>query len=330
MSTLIDDSPDAEAWVEQTLLAQPGVSALGKVKQAVIWTDEKGPDGLVVGGDDPSALIDEINDQGMPLLRGHDPGAPVGRVIAARLFAHPSRGKYVAAILVLYEDDKKLSFRGLNLDPFPSAASPAALDALDPGTCLEFAADPREVDAQWVRELTTETTLTIKPVELSHNAAESASELIRVTLPYVALVWNPLVKTIATEAGKDIYAAIHKWIGHLWKKLSDRKNPIVVLQSYQNGCAVSFIFRGKDVGLLYQAHEALTLAAAQGAVLISSMKNGGYIPTSLVYEFQDARWFPSYATLDNGQIVSDRSLLIALEQLPKHLSLGVRKQEEVN
>jgi hypothetical protein len=330
MSTLIDDVPEAAAWVERTLSLHSGAHAFGKAVSAVLWTNAKGPDGLVVGGDDPSALIDEINAQGLPMFRGHDPGFPVGRTVAARFFTHPSRGKFVAAILVLYEDDKNLSFRALNLDPSPPASSPAALDELDSDTWLEFATDPREVDAHWVEALTNGTAITVKLVELSHNAADAQSELIRIGLAFIMLVWNPFVTTIATEAGKSTYAAIHDWLRHLWKKLADRRNPVVAVQARQGGCEVSFIFRGKDVELHYQAHEGMSLAAAQAAVLISSMKSNGIVPTSLVYEFDKSRWFPSYAILDSGQIVSDRGLLIALEQLPTSLSIGIRKQEEVD
>lgn len=61
MSNLIDDVPEAAEWVEQMLNLHSGVHAFGKAVSAVLWTDTKGPDGLVVGGDDPSVLIDEIN-----------------------------------------------------------------------------------------------------------------------------------------------------------------------------------------------------------------------------------------------------------------------------
>jgi hypothetical protein len=330
MSTLINDVPEAADWVEQVLNLNSGAHAFGKAVSAVLWTNAKGPDGLVVGGDDPSALINEINSQGLPMFRGHDPGFPVGRTVAARLFTHPSRGDFVAAILVLYEEDKQLSFRGLNLDPLPSASSPAVLDELEPDTWLEFATDPREVDAQWVEELTNGASITVKPVELSHNAADAQNELIRISLAFVLLVWNPFVTTIATEAGKSTYAAAHDWLRRLWEKLRDRRNPVVVVQSHQSGCEVAFIFRGKDVAVHYQAHEAMSLASAQAAILIGSMKSNGIVPLSLVYEFDKLRWFPSYAILDSGQIVSDRGLLIALEQLPKSLSIGIRKQEESN
>ncbi len=327
MSNLIDASPEAAAWVQQAIIANEGARAFGKSLGSVIWTNTKGPDGVPVAGDDPLDLIAEINSTGLPLFKGHDPGFPVGRVVAARLFENPVAGKFVAAILGFYDDNKRLNFSDLAVDPFPPASSPAALNELDANAWLEFATDPREVDTQWANEVLRDFPLKVKRVELSHNAAEAQSELIRIGLVFVALVWNPFVTTVATEAGKAAYAGIHQWMRGLWSKLSERNNPIVVVQSHQDGCEVSFIFRGKDVKLLYEAHDALPLAAVQAATLISSMKSNGAIPTSVIYEFEQPRWYPAYAILESGQIVSDRNLLIAIEQLPRGLSIGIRKQE---
>lgn len=140
----------------------------------------------------------------------------------------------------------------------------------------------------------------------------------------MARVWNPFVKTIASEAGKDVYAAIRKWLRNVWDRLAERRNPIVAVQSSQDGCEVFFLFRGKDVKRHYDAHDALPVAAAQAATLIAGMKSQEIAPVSLVYEFEDARWFPSYAILVGGQLVSDRNLFIAVEQLPNGLSIGTQ------
>ena len=75
----------------------------------------------------------------------------------------------------------------------------------------------------------------------------------------------------------------------------------------------------------YDAHDALPTAAAQATRLIAGMKSKHAAPTSLVYEFQQSHWFPSYAILNGGRIVSDRNLLIAIEQLPTGLSIGTQK-----
>lgn len=326
MRNLVNDTPEASAWVDLAMSGRFKDVALGKTVSAVLWTDDVCPEGEPIGGDDPSALIEEINAQGLPMFRGHDPGFPVGRTLAAKLFTSPSGVKFVAAILTLYEDQQRLSFGELGLNPSPSVSSPTMLPSLD-GCWLDFATDPREVDKEWVDEVLSEAPLRVKRIELSHNAAEPQSELIRIGLVFAALVWNPLVTTIATEAGKDVYAGIRQWLRSVWNKLAQRRNPVVVVQSYQDGCEVSFLFRGKDVKQHYDAHDALPMAAAQAAKLIAGMKSNHLAPISLVYEFEQSRWFPSYAILDGGRIVSDRNLLIAIEQLPKSLSIGIQKQK---
>ena len=62
-------------------------------------------------------------------------------------------------------------------------------------------------------------------------------------------------------------------------------------------------------------------------MLISGIKSRRAEPLNLVYEFdpQTAKWFPSYATLKDGRLVSNRNFLIALEQHPTGLSIGIHK-----
>jgi hypothetical protein len=322
MRNLIDDTPEASAWIGRASTEYSKDRIFGKIASGVIWTDDPGPDGEPIGGVDPSDYIAEINAKGLPMFRGHDPGLPVGRVVAARLFSHPNGVKFVAVILGQYEDRQRLSFGELEVDPFPTVFSPALLNPLDDDSWLDFATDPREVDAKWADEVLRDAPLSVKRIDLSHNAAEAQGELIRIGLAFAVLVWNPFVTAIATEAGKDTYAAVVQWLRGLWKKLTERQNPLVVVQSNCDGCEVSFLFRGKDVKQHYDAHDALPIAAVQAVRLIASMKNKCAVPASLVYEFEQTRWVPSYAILSNGQIISDCNLLIAIERLPTALSIG--------
>jgi hypothetical protein len=330
MCDLVKDTTEASAWVGRAITEHSNDRVFGKIISAVIWTDEPGPDGTPVVNVDPSNLIVAINAEGLPMFRGHDPGLPVGRTLAAKLFTSPSGVKFAAAIIGLYEDQQRLSFSELGLDPNPPVSPPSFLDRLNDDCWLDFATDPREVDAQWLDEVLRSAPLRVKRIELSHNAAEPQGELIRIGLVYAALIWNPLVTTIATEAGKDLYAGIRQWLRSLLNKLTERRNPVVELQSYQNGCTISFLFRGKDVKQNYDAHDALSTGAAQAVKLIAGMKNKGVVPTSLVYEFEfgQSRWFPSYAILKDGRIVSDRNILIAIEQLPTGLSIGMLKRKK--
>ena len=127
MSLLIDETPDAAVWVERTLGGVPMAESLGRLAAAVIWTDSYLQDGEPIGGNDPSPIVDEINEQGLPLLHGHDPGRPAGRFIAAHAFTSPGGTQFVAAILAYYEPDSLLSFASFGINPFPVATLPTRL-----------------------------------------------------------------------------------------------------------------------------------------------------------------------------------------------------------
>ena len=114
---------------------------------------------------------------------------------------------------------------------------------------------------------------------------DSAQELIRIGLVYLAVVWNPFITSIASEAGKGTYAAIHMWVRKLLERLADRRNPILDIHTHQDGCQVSFLFRGKEVKQHYAAHDALSGAAAKAAQLIANLKARGMPARQLIYEF---------------------------------------------
>src|SRR5579872_6364167 len=100
MPSLIDETPEACAWVDRFASEYDGHRS-GKLLSGVIWTDTYSKDGEAIGGNDPSRLIQEINEHGFPMLKGHDPGFPVGRVLIAQEFRSPSGVRFVAAIFVL-------------------------------------------------------------------------------------------------------------------------------------------------------------------------------------------------------------------------------------
>ncbi len=140
MSYLIDETPDASAWAKRNLATLPEGKNLGRLASAVIWVDSYLENGEPIGGSDPSAIVNEINELGLPLLHGHDPGRPAGRFIAACAFTSPSGTRFIAAILAYYEPESLLSFVSLGIDPFQTAALPTTLGPLD-GARIELAAD---------------------------------------------------------------------------------------------------------------------------------------------------------------------------------------------
>lgn len=330
MTELIADSAEAVAWVDQVRAAYSHNGVFGKISSSVIWSDATGPDGEQLVPIDPLALVADINANGFPLLKGHDPGFPLGKVLKAAVFTSSSGKRFVAALLGFYAGGNRLSFRDLGFDPASAISSPSFLPPLTDACWINFATDPREVEPAWVEEVLRTAPLRVERIQLSHNAAELPHELIRVGLLFMALVWNPFVTTIATEAGKDAYAGIRRWLRTLFDKLAERRNPIVEIQSHHDGCEISFMFRGSDVKRNYAAHDALPVAAAQAEHLVANMKSKGVAPKLIVYEFhtQDDKWFPSYAELCDGRFVTDNNVLIAVEQLPSGLSLGVSRGKD--
>ncbi|HDL7341790.1 TPA: hypothetical protein PXN25_002669 [Yersinia enterocolitica] len=329
MSELLN-TPSARDWVKKAIQRHAN-GIYGKIVPAVIWTDARGNDGELLVNEDPINLVAKINMDPFILLHNHDPGKPKGYVLESECFESKDGTKFVAAVLGLYSGKSVVEFSSLDFVQKVFVSSPKMLPLLPDGEQIEFATDPREVDAAWLAQVINDAPLPIEYTELSHNAADAELELIRIGIGYLAIVWNPYVTSVASEAGKRTYTAIHEWLRKLLSKLADRRNPLLDVSSYQNDCQVSFLFRGKDVKLHYAAHEALPKAAAQAAQLISNFKDRGKPARLLTYEWdKDAhKWYPSYAVLNDQTIIVDSSTLIAVEQLPTELSLGIRKGESL-
>ncbi|AKJ43524.1 hypothetical protein [Pragia fontium] len=316
--------PAARDWIDH-IIKNHSTKAFGELKTAVIWTDAKDKNGHLLVPIDPINLVAQINTDPFILLNGHDPGKPIGKIIKSANFESRSGEKFIAAILGFYAGGKNLEFKELDLDISKTISPPAELPTLPNNICIDFATDPREVDPEWLEQVTCNAPIHVRHSELSHNSADVIQELIRVGLPYLVIVWNPFVKAIASEAGKDIYAALNKWVRQLLTKLAKRHDPILSIQSFQQNCQVSFLFRGKNIELLYVAHDSLSNAAVQAAQLINKLKARDMPVRELIYEFdkEALKWYPSYAILNDDRIVTDSSKLIAIEQLSTELSLGI-------
>ena len=322
---LLADHAEATAWVEQAKATFAHCCVFGRLVGGVVWSDVRGAGGALIVPIDPTELAAEITAKGFDLLRGHDPGRPQGKVLTASAFTSADGSRFVAAVLGFYQGGASTSFRNLGVDPTPYVPSPAQLQSLPEACWIEFITDPREVETAWIDDVVATAPLPIRREEVSHNAVNPDHELIRVGVLFATLVWNPFVTAIATEAGKDAYAALRQWMRQLLTKVTDLRNPIVEIQSHHGLCYISFIIRGKDLKLHYKAHDALPVAAAQSAHLVANLKKARAAPKKIVYEFHsmDEIWYPSFAELHDGRFITDNKLLIGLEKLPTGLSLGI-------
>lgn len=330
MSDLLN-TPAAHEWVDDAL-RRHSKSIFGKVVPAVIWSDTRGDDGELLVSIDPLELVAKINSTPFILLHNHDPGRPKGQVLESANFGSGDGRRFIVAVLGYYAGGEVLDFRGLGLDTQSLAPLPERLPVLPDSAWISIAADPREVDAAWMDQVTRGAPLRIERTKLSHNAADSAHELIRISAAFVALVWNPFVTSVASEAGKATYAAIHEWVRKLLARLADRRDPILDIQTHIDDCEVSFLFRGKDVVQHYAAHDALPKAVAQATQLVAKLKARGMTGRQLIYEFDKEAiiWYPSYAVLNDDRIITDNGALVAIEQLPTSLSLGLSDGESLS
>jgi len=325
MPDLIKSNNEATAWMEEAVAAHSGGPVFGRVASSVIWSDAKDADGNLLVPLDPAELVAEINAKLYPLLLGHDPGKPLGKVLAAKLFENATGEIFVAALLGFYENGPKLRFGDLGLNVAADVPSPTSLPALPIDLRLQLAADPKEISAALLDELVHDAPIPIDFQERSNNAAEASHTFVVVSIMLVTLVWNPFVTTFATEAAKDVYAAVRAWLKRLTERLAKHTNPVFELQSFHKDCRVSFMLRGQDIARHYRAHEALSAAAVRAAHLVEQMRAACLSPVLLIYEFHptDDLWYPSYAELADGRLISDNTALVAAENLPSGLSLGL-------
>lgn len=320
----LEELPDVASWIKLTRKKYSESELFEHTSGVVLWTEQLTADGVLLIPVDPDRLVEEIEHNGHPVFWSHDPGRPVGRTMAARSFVTPDGMRFVVGLVGHYRKSAVETFASAGLSPAPQVSLPKQLPDLPLGSRVDLAVDPREVEPEWLDELTVNSAIPIETIELSNNAADPVSELIRIGWPYVVVVWNPFVTSIATEAGKATYQAFHSWLREFWSKLAKRRAPIVALDSSQNGCQVSFLFRGKDPQTLHAAHDALAQAGAQAAALITAARSGGLDPYSLVYEFDKGSWYPAHLTLTNGRLIAEPAVLIALERADYSLSLGIR------
>ena len=170
-------TPATQDWVDNAM-QRYSKGIYGKLVSAVIWSDERSNDGEFLVPADPIELVAKISKELFILLDNHDPGRPKGRILEGANFESKDGRKFVAAILGYYKGGEVLDFQGLGFDKEVLAPSPKSLPVLSDDAWIEFATDPREVDAEWLDLVTSNAPLQIKRIECSHNALDFLQELI--------------------------------------------------------------------------------------------------------------------------------------------------------
>lgn len=325
MASLIDASPEAQTWLAREIDAQGKRGVHTELCSAVIWSDARDANGQVIAPFDPVKIAEAINAASLPLQHDHDPGRPIGKVLSAAHFQAEDGTWFVAAVLGYFGQETLVSFETLGIDLTEAEASPTTLPSLPDDFRIVVEADLKEVDAASLTELVAGLEAPVELKRRSHNSADIAQQLVAISVVFSLLVWNPFVKTFAQEAGKDAYKLAREALKNLIERAGHLEKPLVEIQSHQSGCTVSFLIRGKGIGLHSKANAALPGAALQASRLIENVLGSGAQPIRLVYEFvrESEIWAPSFVELADGRLVSDTLNLMAIENLPKGLSLGV-------
>ncbi len=328
MSSLLNESDEAQSWTKDAIKRhENGIH--GRVIAGVAWTDARAEDGSLLVEGDPNVMLKNLQNGQIPLMNGHDPGRPVGNVLDAALFQTTRGERFIAVVLGIYGSRTGLTFADLGLNDLVTADR-IVLPEPDPDTPIEISYDPREVSEEWVAEIEAISPLVVVRTPLSHNSVESIVELLRIGLPYALLVWNPVANAFGAEVGKALYASVHAWLKRAIETTTVRKAPLLSLEGHQGGCHVMFLIRGNDVALNHAAHAGLSQAAVQAAHIVDVLAARGIPAHKLVYEMdsEQLKWFPSYAVLDQGRLITSTAALIAAgTELPAGLSLGFLRSD---
>ena len=115
MIDLIESTPNAKNWIHECKNKNSKNIVFGEFKSGVVWTDDPVDNGKPVGGDDPSNIIQGMNNGDFPLFSLHDEGRPIGRVLSAKSFTTDNNRRFVAAIFGFYTKNTVLSLKILTL-----------------------------------------------------------------------------------------------------------------------------------------------------------------------------------------------------------------------
>lgn len=334
MTSLVEDCPEAKLWLASVVAAHNNTGQYGQISTSVVWSDAKDEEGNIIVPFDPAEIVAAINEAPLPLQHNHDPGRPIGKVLKAGHFRTQTGVSFVAAVLGYYQQKNVVRFETLGIDTSDIAPPPLSLPPLPEDFRLVVEADPREISVETVSSLVGDIDTPIQVEQRSHNSADILQQVLAIGVVFTLLVWNPFVKAMAQEAGKDAYKTARDSLGKLIERAEMLDSPLVEIQSHQNGCTVSFIIRGKGKGRHTRANASLAEAALQAHKLINNLLSVDVRPVRMIYEFghEDEIWAPSFVELSDGRLISDSLALIAVEHLPVGLSLGlsVRKNEQAD
>lgn len=220
--------PDVERWLNDAIRRHSS-EIYGKIKPAVVWTNALDEEGQLIVPIDPNELSRRINRDPFIILHNHDPGNPKGQVLESAVFDDGSGVVFVAAIMGFYAGGNTIEFGSMDLNLNDVYQSPRELPDLPKEASIEIVFDPRDVSPQWIEYISKDAPLKIRINESSYNDAQTTHELISIGIGYLAIVWNPFVTAVASEAGKKTYTAFQTGFQDYSMSYLKEKIPLSIL-----------------------------------------------------------------------------------------------------
>ena len=275
---------------------------------------------------DPNCLEDiaaQINKHSLWLMREHNPLLGViGRVLAAGRFYSPKSGLYfVVSVNGFYDLDQLPTFQDLGVDTsFPHERTYDAPEVEEIAEA-KLAYSPHEIPEAIIEEM-----LERAPEFVSRGAALQARKSAEPTpiLTVLASLWlltnNPFSKKFLERFGDksaDSAIAFISWLKErVFSKVSSlNAKTLFVLETPYKGCKVEFVISSVDPAILIEATQCVYEAAQSATALVDKLEHLGIQKLIYQYHSPTKKWLPLYAATRTGGVISNRSTLIALDQL---------------
>ena len=275
---------------------------------------------------DPDCLEDmaaQINKGPMWLRREHNPLLGIiGRVLAAGQFYAPESGIYfVAAVNGFYDLDRLPTFRDLGVDISLSGESAYDLPETERVVEARLGYSPHEMPETVVKEM-----LEQAPEFVAHDATlqgRKSAEPIPI-LTVFASVWllmnNPFSRKFLERVGDksgDAAIAFLSWLkDRVFTKLAHlNSKTLFVLETPYKGCTIEFVVASTEPATLIAATQCVHDAVKSATALVDKLEYLGV--QELIYEYHQPTktWLPLHAATRGGGVISNRTALIALDQL---------------
>lgn len=279
---------------------------------------------------------EQINNRTLWFGVNHDPLIqPYARAIAAKLLYAPDT-KIFALFLVTgcYDVNNYPKFIDIGIDLSKVEINDSDIPPFNlEKTKIKIGFNKQEISNAIVRELEKEINespeFVEKDIDYRYRKAVDPVTTISIAIPIWLIIANPFSKKFleiyAEEAAKHSIKIIKWIIKSIINKVNQIKNERVLIEyeSPCRGCHFQYLIDTKDTNKITKATKLLYQAGYSSIFLYQNLKT--YDVQKIIYKFDtdNEQWIPIHAITKKLGIISDKPVLIALDNLPG-LSIGGR------